>query len=291
MLCGRRRNRRGGVAPGVAPDGGARRAGDGDAGGCEGVGGIADVGRTHSNRQRHDPLRRTFRRAIGAETLLDHDHEIAVDGQCLVGCEEPQRFGDRLGDQHPIERITMIPERQAARCHSMLPCDWELQKSCLPKSIQQIRGFDLDPAVRYLDRNFPRRYGADKDSVGFIYELPSFSWQRTGCSPQRELSIQQQSHLCGFLRGFSESGPPPFSNSSRTSSGSGSSKLSAIQILPFKVPYLIGGCFSWGSGPSMATGVPDLAMTVPSPRAAASTSSENFAFASATLSCFMLRPS
>src|ERR1700687_68525 len=38
----------------------------------------------------------------------------------------------------------------------------------------------------------------------------------------------------------------------------------------------------------MATGVPDLAMMVPSPRAAASTNSENFAFASARVSCFIL---
>jgi hypothetical protein len=47
--------------------------------------------------------------------------------------------------------------------------------------------------------------------------------------------------------------------------------------------------FPWSKGTSIATGVPDLAMMVPSPRAAASTNSENFALASARLSCFMLR--
>src|ERR1700719_1049868 len=139
--------------------------------------------------------------------------------------------------------------------------------------------------MRRLDGDFPRRYGAHKDSVGFVHELPRFGWQGADRGPQRELSIEQESHLCGFSR----SGPPPFSNSSRTSSGNGSSKLSAIQILPFRVPNLIGVRLSLSSGTSMATGVPDFAMMVPSPRAAASTSSENFAFASATLSCFMPR--
>jgi hypothetical protein len=51
------------------------------------------------------------------------------------------------------------------------------------------------------------------------------------------------------------------------------------------VPNLIGAFFPWSKGTRMTTGVPDLAMMVPSPRAAASTNSENFAFASARLSC------
>src|SRR5208283_4496510 len=155
--------------------------------------------------------------------------------------------------------------------------DRKLQEIRSPKSVQQVRRFDLDPAMRCLDGDFPRRYRADIDGIGFIDELSGLDRQRSDRRPQRNLGIEQQPHF----RGFSESGPPPLANPSRTSSGSGSSKSSAIQTLPFSVPNLIGACFSRFNGTSMATGVPDLAMMVPSPRAAASTNSENFAFASA----------
>src|SRR3984893_17041470 len=165
----------------------------------------------------------------------------------------------------------------------MSPRDRKLLEIRFLKSAQQVHRFNLDPAKRYLDGDFPRRYGADKHGIRFVDQLPRLDRQGLDCGPQRDLRIQQQPHLCAS----SESGPPPFSNSSSTSSGSGSSKFSAIQILPFSVPNLIGACFSWSNGTNMATGVPDLAMIVPSPRAAASTSSENFAFASARLNCFM----
>src|ERR1700730_14791985 len=109
--------------------------------------------------------------------------------------------------------------------------------------------------MRCLDGDFPGRYGADKDGLRFVDQLPCLDRQGLDCGPQRNLRIQQQPHLWGS----SESRPPPFSNSSRTSSGSGSSKFSAIQILPFSVPNLIGACFSWFNGTNMATAYPILA--------------------------------
>jgi hypothetical protein len=73
----------------------------------------------------------------------------------------------------------------------MPPRDWKLQEIRIPKSVQQIRWFDLDPAMRCLDGDFPRRYGADKDSIAILDQLPHLDRQGTDRSPQRNLSIEQ----------------------------------------------------------------------------------------------------
>jgi len=46
--------------------------------------------------------------------MSDDHHDITVRRQRLVGGQEPQRLGHCLSDQHPVERITMISERQMA---------------------------------------------------------------------------------------------------------------------------------------------------------------------------------
>ena len=51
---------------------------------------------------------------LAREFLSDQDDDITIGSQRLVRCQESQRFGNRLGDEHPVERVTMISERQTA---------------------------------------------------------------------------------------------------------------------------------------------------------------------------------
>jgi len=52
--------------------------------------------------------------SLGDGGMSDDHHDITVRRQRLVGGQEPQRLGHCLSDQHPVERITMISERQMA---------------------------------------------------------------------------------------------------------------------------------------------------------------------------------
>ncbi|TCO80506.1 hypothetical protein EV699_114153 [Plasticicumulans lactativorans] len=92
--------------------------------------------------------------------------------------------------------------------------------------------------------------------------------------PQHQVSVEQHLH-----------GASMPSKAASTSAGRGASKSSAIVISPFIKPSRIPRRGASPTGTSLAIGVPDLAITMSSPRRAASTSSESRVLASCRLSC------
>src|SRR6185312_11830075 len=75
----------------------------------------------------------------------------------------------------------------------------------------------------------------------------------------------------------------------RSSSGSGASKSGEIHLIFNALEGLRGPFFAAGTGPSLASGLPCLAMTISSPEAARSTSDESWSFASERLNILVMR--
>src|SRR5437868_12062537 len=126
-----------------------------------------------------------------------------------------------------------------------------------------------------LDRELPGRGHAHENRVFCRCECFSCIWAEGTWliqPPKKNVRIQQDSHL--RLR---EDRP---SKESRRSAGRGSSKFGEIQILPRKNPPFRRLAGAGRKGTSFAFGWPALAMTISSPAAARSTSSERWVFAS-----------
>jgi len=48
------------------------------------------------------------------QPISDYNYGVTVGSQGFVRCQEAQRFGKRLGDEHPVEWIATVSERQTA---------------------------------------------------------------------------------------------------------------------------------------------------------------------------------
>src|SRR3990172_8110417 len=185
-----------------------------------------------------------------------------------MGGEEGESFDAGLRDQHSVEGVAM-QGWQLRRGLGMLEGDGErLESEAEGRSRHRLR--HTETPERLLDCNLPNGCGAQIDLVRRIADGAAIGRAQPaviGAPPEKNVSVNQEPH---FLLP---------SKAARTSSGSGASKSGPITTRPFHAPGRR-GFEGLASGTNLARGSPALAMTISSPPAARSTSSERCVLAS-----------
>jgi hypothetical protein len=148
--------------------------------------------------------------------------------------------------------------------------DHQLDKPGLDGSAGDLRrlNHEIGAAQPRLDGDFPDACDAEQHFGGAAFDRGAslrIETMRLRQSPQKDMRIEQDAHQRP-------------SNTSRTSSGKSASKSSGTRSLPANTPSVR---FRRGpeSGPNRAIGLPDFAMMISSPAAAASTKRESWVFA------------
>jgi hypothetical protein len=155
-----------------------------------------------------------FVRSVGRP---EHGDPVSHDG--AVACDQRKALRQRLADQHSVEGI-IVMLRQSGDTYAMAGQDRQNAASHRVDSGIETIEWKIKPANSLFDGDFPGRDGADQYLVfGRQDCLPDarFKSQRLRRRPQEDMGVEQQ---------VQASRP---SNARSRSSGSGSSKLSAIE--------------------------------------------------------------
>src|SRR5213082_345773 len=194
-----------------------------------------------------------------------HRHPIRLE-RAIRG-EDRESLVQRLHDEQAVERVGVV-QRQVAQQVSVT--DGRRKRDVTVLRHDVLHGvLELQLAHGPLDGDLPRADRAHRNEIG-----PPHGTNRSGpkllqVPPNQRVGVEQQPHSDSPV------------NNRKTSGGSGASKSSAIQPLPFPLPGLRRWRVSLGaSGTKRALGFPDLAMMISRPWAACSTSSERWVFAS-----------
>src|SRR5438270_4393851 len=211
------------------------------------------------------PDRRCGEVAAWRASRPHHRHPIRLERP--VRCEDRESLVQRLRDQQAVERVAVV----AWQVTQQVPVTYRRRKR--EKSIARHDVVDcvleVQPADGSLDGDLPRADGAHYNEFGPLHRADGSGPKLPQVPPNQRVGIEQQPHSDSPV------------NNRKTSGGSGASKSSAIQPLPFPNPYLRKWRIPLGaSGTRRALGFPDLAMMISRPCAACSTRSERWVFAS-----------
>src|SRR5256886_652480 len=194
-------------------------------------------------------------------------HRHAIGLERAIRCENREPFVQRLRYQQAVEQVTVV----AWQITQQVPVTYGHVKWEKTIALHDVSNRVLQVQLAYasLDGDLPRADGAHHNEFGPLHRADGSGPKLLQVPPNQRVGIEQQPHSDSPV------------NKRNTSGGSGASKSSAIQPLPFPNPYLRKWRVSFGaSGTRRALGFPDLAMTISRPCAACSTSSERWVFAS-----------
>src|SRR5262249_23582672 len=176
------------------------------------------------------------------ETLLP-EHRDGVCRELRIVRHHGQTFLVRLGDEEAVEGIPVV-QGKAVQGIDMLEGDRQDPETVhrlllLEQDAQRLRKGQL--AELDLDLDFPAVDDTEPDVVAQITDRPIGGLRQTHrlvMPPQQRMGIKEQSHT----------------SPSQKASGSGSSKSSAMTIVPLPRPGIRfrGGCASWVSASSTA---------------------------------------
>ncbi len=144
-----------------------------------------------------------------------------------IRSDELQPLGGGLSDQHPVERVVVMP-RQGRRSGRVLEGDGE---PCEPRSLdtfpEALGKAHLPEGL--LDRDLPRGGDADEYRVCAADGLPNRRGDplSVGAPPQDDVRVEEQISMRGLLE-----------EGSIMSLGKGASKSLATHTLPFQPPDL-----------------------------------------------------
>src|SRR6266480_595343 len=199
-------------------------------------------------------------------------HRHAIRLKRAIRCEDREPFVQRLHDEQAVERVAMVTwqvTQQVPVTHGR----WKREKTIARDDVFN-RVLQVQLAYGALDGDLPRADGAHYNEFGPLHRADGSGPKFLQVPPNQCVGVEQQPHSDSPV------------NKRNTSGGSGASKSSAIQPLPFPNPYLRKWRVSFGaSGTRRALGLPDLAMMISRPCAACSTRSERWVFASYRLTC------
>lgn len=138
-------------------------------------------------------------RSVSPLPLHDHD-QIAVPRQRRIGGKQPQRFGDRLCHQQPVEGI-LVPCRQRLHGQNMRRRDIQNPVASAFESLQGQRGGDrhVVSRQRVLDRELLGRGHADMNFIGSQDQVLCLGRQPGARRhrPEGDVRVQQQPHAQG----------------------------------------------------------------------------------------------
>src|SRR5258706_11195712 len=200
----------------------------------------------------------------------NHLDRSGIGGKAFVRRDQRHGLGDRLRDEHPVERVG-VNGRKARELHGVLRRDGKLVKSICLQRITDCRGvgYEILPAPRGLDRDLPQARGAVEELMAPVAEEARYAGRQLPGSvhvPEQQLRIHQESAHLRF-RPVAVGGTPV--NSAAISSSNIVLKSSGIGA-PFKPPIFTGLRAS-SIGTRRAAGPPALARTISSPACTRST--------------------
>src|SRR6266480_1042147 len=194
-----------------------------------------------------------------------HRHPIRLERP--IRGQDRESLVQRLHDQQAVERVAVVA-RQVTQQVPVTHGRWKREKTIARDDVFN-RVLQVQLAYGSFDGDLPRADGAHYNEFGPLHRANGSGPKFFQVPPNQRVGVEQQPHSDSPV------------NNRKTSGGSGASKSSAIQPLPFPSPYLRRWRVSLGaSGTSRALGFPDLVMTISRPCAACSTSSERWVFAS-----------
>src|SRR5271165_5378257 len=151
-------------------------------------------------------------------------HRHAVGGDPLVARDEREALAPRLGYEHPVERICVMA-RQGTGEQRVPREDGQFRETPLPHRVEEVLRY-VELALRSLDRDLPDGRDAEKDSHFGVGDLLAYQCPDAPVvppPPEQCMGIEQQPLQSRVPK-------------RRSSSSSGSSKSSLIQILPARSP-------------------------------------------------------
>src|SRR5258706_4672204 len=216
----------------------------------------------------------------------NHLDRSGIGGKAFVRRDQRHGLGDRLRDEHPVERVG-VNGRKARELHGVLRRDGKLVKSICLQRITDCRGvgYEILPAPRGLDRDLPQARGAVEELMAPVAEEARYADRQLPGSvhvPEQQLRIHQESAHLRFRPAAVCRTP---ANSAAISSSNIVLKWSGTGA-PFRPPIFTGLRAS-SIGTRRAAGRPALAMTISSPACTRSTRRERCVLASWILMGFL----
>src|SRR5439155_14410401 len=199
----------------------------------------------------------------------DTSDQVRIGHELLIGGVESCGLDDRLRDENAIEGIA-VQQRQPTDESRRVRANRQFGEPGIEGGSGDLGRIEdkIVAAQSSLDGDLPDAGGAEQHLGVAPFDCGaglSIEPVRLGERPQQDKGIEQHTHQRP-------------SKASMTSSGNGASKSSGTRSFPAKTPRRRCRCEPM-SGPKRATGLPDLAIMISSPAAAASTKRDNWVLA------------